>query len=57
MPEVLWIPIGVVALGVLVGAWAGARSSTANAKTGFLIGLYISVMATFPLIAIGLATS
>jgi len=55
MDPIFWIPIGVIVLACLLGAWLGGRSTTASAKTGFLVAFYISVMATFPLIAIGLA--
>ncbi len=56
MDTIFWIPIGVISVAVLLGLFLGARSTTATAKTGFFVALYLSVMATFPLIAIGLAT-
>lgn len=57
MPEVLWIPIGAVVLGVLTGAMVGASSRSSSAGKGALIGFYLSLMATFPLLALGLSTS
>ncbi|HEX6689411.1 MAG TPA: hypothetical protein VF085_12230 [Solirubrobacterales bacterium] len=42
---------------MLVGSIAGARSSTTRTLTGVAIGAYIGLMAGFPLLAIGLATS
>ncbi len=57
MDEIFWIPIGVVALGTLGGAYFGGRSTTTGAKTGLLIGFYLSAMATLPLLAIGLANT
>jgi hypothetical protein len=56
MPTVLWIPIGAVILGVLLGSMLGARSRSSSAGGGALIGFYVSLMATFPLLAIGLTT-
>ncbi|MCB0876873.1 MAG: hypothetical protein R2700_05890 [Solirubrobacterales bacterium] len=56
MDTIFWIPIGVISLSVLLGLYLGARSTTATAKTGFFVALYLSVMVTFPLIAVGLAT-
>ena len=57
MQTILWIPIGTVVLGVLLGAMAGSRSRGATARSGALIGLSLSVMASFPLLALGLSTS
>ena len=57
MRTILWIPIGVFVLGVLLGAMIGGRSLTSSARTGAIIGAYLSLMAAFPLLAIGLATS
>ena len=57
MPTILWIPIGAVILGVLLGAMVGANSRTGTARTGVIVGFYISLMAALPLIAIGLANS
>jgi hypothetical protein len=57
MPPVFWIGIGLAAVFVVVGAIAGARSRSASFSTGLALGLVFGVMANFPLIAIGLATS
>lgn len=57
MPPVFWIGIGLAAVFVVVGAIAGARSRTTGFSTGLALGLVFGVMANFPLIAIGLATS
>ena len=54
MPTILWIPIGLVALSILLGAWVGANSRTGSAGTGAIIGLALAFMASFPLLAIGL---
>ena len=54
MPTILWIPIGLVALSVLLGAYVGASSRTSSAGTGAIVGLVLAVMASFPLLAIGL---
>jgi len=55
VPTVLWIPIGAIVLGVLLGAKVGSSSRSGKAGTGALIGLALAFMATFPLLAIGLA--
>jgi len=57
MPDVFWIGFGLAGLIFLVGAYAGARSRTTSVMTGAAIGAYLGVMAAFPLLAIGLATS
>lgn len=57
MPPVFWLGLGIAAFIFLVGAVVGARSRTANLRSGALMGLYIGVMAAFPLLAVGLATS
>lgn len=57
MPPVFWIGLGIAGFSVLVGLLAGARSRTTGATTGLAIGAYLGVMAAFPLLAIGLATS
>jgi hypothetical protein len=57
MPPVFWIGLGIAASGALVGFLAGARSRGTRALTGAAIGAYLGVMAGFPLLAIGLATS
>jgi flagellar biosynthesis protein FliR len=57
MPDVFWIGLGIAAFCVLVGLIAGARSRTTPTLTGLAIGSYLGLMAGFPLLAIGLATS
>lgn len=55
MNPIFWFPIGAVVIGCLLGAYLGGRSVEGTAKSGSLVGIYIGVMATFPLLAIGLA--
>lgn len=55
MPTLLWIPIGLVVVGVLLGAKVGSSSRSGSAGSGALIGLALAFMASFPLLAIGLA--
>ncbi len=57
MPPVFWIGFGIAAFFILVGAVSGARSRTATLASGAAMGTYLGVMAAFPLLAIGLATS
>ena len=57
MPDVFWIGLGIAVVFFLVGAISGARSRTASLRTGAAIGAYLGVMAAFPLLALGLATS
>jgi hypothetical protein len=57
MPPVFWIGLGIAGFGALVGFLSGARSRSTGAGTGLAIGAYLGVMAAFPLLAIGLATS
>ena len=57
MPPVFWLGLGIAATFFLVGCISGARSRTASLRTGAAIGAYLGVMAAFPLLAIGLATS
>lgn len=57
MPPVFWIGLGIAGLGCLIGLLAGARSRGTATLTGLAIGAYLGVMAAFPLLAIGLATS
>ncbi|HEX6456336.1 MAG TPA: hypothetical protein VF009_07435 [Solirubrobacterales bacterium] len=57
MPPVFWIGFGIAAFFVLVGAISGARSRTATLASGAAMGTYLGVMAAFPLLAIGVATS
>jgi hypothetical protein len=57
MPDVFWIGLGIAAFSVLVGLIAGARSRTTGALTGLAIGAYLGLMAAFPLLVIGIATT
>jgi hypothetical protein len=57
MPPVFWIGLGIAGFCVFVGFVSGARSSSTRTLTGVAIGAYIGLMAGFPLLAIGLATS
>jgi hypothetical protein len=57
MPPVFWIGLGIAAFIFLVGVISGARSRTASIGTGAATGAFLGVMLTFPLLAIGLATS
>jgi hypothetical protein len=57
MPDVFWIGLVISAICVATGFIAGARSTTTRTMTGLAIGAYIGLMAGFPLLAIGLATS
>ncbi|HET7053739.1 MAG TPA: hypothetical protein VFI09_07475 [Solirubrobacterales bacterium] len=57
MPDVFWIGLGIAAFCVLVGFVSGVKSHTTRTLTAVAIGAYIGLMAGFPLLAIGLATS
>jgi hypothetical protein len=57
MPPVFWIGLGIAATIFLVGVISGAKSRTASLGTGAAIGAFLGIMLTFPLLAIGLATS
>jgi len=57
MPDIFWIGLGIAALGALVGLVSGARSRSTRTLTGVAIGAYLGLMAAFPLLAIGAATS
>jgi hypothetical protein len=57
MDQIFWIPIGAIVVGCLLGMIVGAKSRSSSARSGLLVGLYLSVMATFPLLAIGLANT
>ena len=54
MPTILWIPIGLVVVSVLLGAYVGANSRTGTAGTGAIVGLSLALMSSFPLLSIGL---
>jgi hypothetical protein len=57
MDTIFWIPIGAIVLGLLVGAVLGAKSRSSSAAHGMLVGIFLGVMATFPLWAIGLSNT
>jgi len=57
MPGVFWIGLGISAFCVLVGLFAGAKATSTSALTGLAIGAFLGLMAGFPLLALGLATS
>ena len=57
MPPVFWLGLGIAAFCLLVGLVAGAKSRTTGARTGLALGAFLGVMAAFPLLALGLATS
>jgi hypothetical protein len=57
MPPVFWLGLGIAATFFLVGCISGTRSRTASLRSGAAMGAYLGVMAAFPLLAIGLATS
>ena len=57
MPGVFWIGLGIAGLAVLISLIAGARSSTTSLRSALMTGIYLGVMAAFPLIALGISTS
>jgi hypothetical protein len=57
MPDTFWIGLAITGLCVLLGLIAGARSQTTRTLTGLALGAYLGLMAGFPLLALGLATS
>lgn len=57
MPSVFWIGLAIAGLGVLIGLFSGTRSRDTGPLTGLAVGAFLGVMAGFPLLAIGLATS
>lgn len=57
MASVFWIGLGIAGLAVLISLVAGARSSTVSLRSALLTGVYLGVMAGFPLIALGISTS
>ena len=57
MPDVFWIGLTIAATCTLIGLIAGAKSRTTRTLTGVAIGAYLGLMAGFPLLALGLATS
>lgn len=57
MPGVFWIGFGFLAFGALAGFVSGARSRSTRTLTGLAVGTFLGLMAGFPLLALGLATS
>jgi hypothetical protein len=57
MPDTFWIGLAISGACVLIGLIAGARSQTTKTLTGLGLGAYLGLMAGFPLLALGLATS
>jgi hypothetical protein len=57
MASVFWIGLGVLAFGLLSGAWAGARSRDTGLLTGAAIGAFLGLVFGFPLLGVGLSTS
>ena len=57
MPGIFWFGCGFVGVGLFLGLVIGARSRSSSALSGAAIGLFLGVMAAFPFLAIGLATS
>jgi hypothetical protein len=52
-----YMGLGFTALAFLTGLTVGARSSDTSAMTGGFTGAYLGFMASFPLIALGLANA
>jgi hypothetical protein len=57
MPPVFWLGLGIAVFCLLLGLVTGAKSRTTGVRAGLAIGAFLGVMAAFPLLAIGLATS
>lgn len=57
MPDVFWIGLTLAVAIFLIGAISGARSRTTSFRTGAMMGAYLGLMFSFPLLAIGIATS
>jgi hypothetical protein len=57
MPTVFWIGLCISGFCCLVGLISGVRARNTRTLTGLAIGAYLGLMAGFPLLAIGLATS
>jgi F0F1-type ATP synthase assembly protein I len=57
MDSIFWIPIGAIVVGLLLGAVLGAKSRSSSAPHGMLVGIFLGVMATFPLWAIGISNT
>jgi len=57
MPDIFWLGLGIAAFCVLVGFIAGVKSRTTSTLTAVAIAAFLGLMAGFPLLAIGLASS
>ena len=57
MPDVFWIGLVITGACIVIGLVAGAKSSSTKTLTGLALGAYLGLMAGFPLLALGLATS
>jgi hypothetical protein len=57
MPDIFWLGFGIALFSALLGLVAAARSRSTATLTGLAIGAFLGVVAAFPLLAIGLATS
>ena len=57
MASVFWIGLGIAGLAVFISLIAGMRSTTVSLRSALLTGIYLGVMAGFPLIALGISTS
>jgi hypothetical protein len=57
MDTIFWIPIGAIVIGLMLGAVLGAKARSSSAGHGMLIGIFLGVMATFPLWAIGISNT
>jgi hypothetical protein len=57
MPPVFWVGLVIAGISFLIGAIAGARSTTATLASGAALGGFFGIMIAFPLLGIGLATS
>ena len=57
MDQIFWIPIGIIVVAALLGLLVGSRSRGGSAGTGLIIGLFLGLMAGFPLLAIGLSNT
>jgi hypothetical protein len=57
MPDVFWIGLVIFGACLVLSFLVGVKSHTTATLTAVTIGAYIGLMAGFPLLALGLATS
>jgi len=57
MPDTFWIGLAITGICVLVGLVAGIRSHRTRTLTALAVSAFLGLMAGFPLLALGLATS